>query len=86
MPDILTVADQVFIEQFESCVYPNEKFHHEEHLRLAWLYLQRDSRAAAEQRMCESILRYATALGAAQKYHHTMTIGWVRLEIGRAHV
>jgi hypothetical protein len=71
--------DDTFVEEFEACRFPNELFHHEDHLRLAWIYLQKYGRAAAETRMCDSIRRYASSLGATRKYHHTMTIAWVRL-------
>ena len=72
-------TDDAFIEQFENCSYPGGSFHHEDHLRLAWLYLQRYSSRDAENRIAESILRFASNLGAAEKYHHTLTVGWMRL-------
>lgn len=33
--------DQEFLEGFERCSIPREKWSHEAHLRMAWLYLTR---------------------------------------------
>lgn len=72
------MTDLDFIRAFEDCTLPGELFHHREHLRLAWLYLQNADDAAAEKLMEEGIRRYAASLGAAEKYHHTLTLFWVR--------
>lgn len=71
--------DARFVEAVESCTLPKERFGHRAHLRLAWLYLRAGAYEEAVQRMERSIMRYATHLGAAQKYHRTLTITWMRL-------
>lgn len=71
-------TDSEFIRAFEGCTLPGERFHHREHIRLAWLYLRAEDPDAAGRRMEEGIRRYAAHLGASQKYHHTMTLFWMR--------
>ena len=72
------LSDSEFIRAFEGCTLPGERFHHREHIRLAWLYLRAEAPDAAERRMEEGIRRYAAHLGASQKYHHTITLFWMR--------
>lgn len=67
------MTDQEFIRAFEACTLPAERFDHQGHLRLAWLYLRDFPLAVAEQKTAEGIRRYATSLGAADKYHATVT-------------
>jgi hypothetical protein len=72
-------GDDEFIRAFESCTLPKEAFRHREHLRLAWLYLRRLPYSEAAASMERSIRAYAAHHGALQKYHHTMTLVWMRL-------
>ena len=71
--------NSAFVAAFEDCTLPNTLFRHREHLRLAWLYLRDLPYAEAAVRMEESIRRYAAHHGAAEKYHHTVTLFWMRL-------
>ena len=73
------MTDDEFIRAFESCTLPEAMFHHRDHLRLAWLYLGRHGRDGARVRIAKSILRYAASLGKAEKYHHTITLAWLKL-------
>lgn len=68
-----------FIEQFESCTLPGESFHHQDHVRLAWLYLSRYSLIDALTRFSEGLKRFATAKGNAGLYHETITLAYVFL-------
>ena len=74
------MTDPEFIRAFEDCTLPGDLFNHREHVRLAWLTLRAldPDEAAAERRMEALIRRYATHLGAAGKYHHTLTLFWMR--------
>ena len=67
------------IRDFESCALPAEGFHHREHIRVAWTYLRQMDYAAAEKRMSEAIRKFAAFHGATSKYHHTITLVWMRL-------
>ncbi len=73
------LTDQEFAEAFETCRLPNERFHHRDHLRLAWIYLQRYGARDAPARIGESIRRYAAYHGKPEKYHETVTIAWLWL-------
>ncbi len=73
---IRPVADEVFLAAVEGATWPGAAFKHREHLRLAWLYLRRHGRQAGTERIRETILRYATSLGAAGIYHETLTRAW----------
>jgi hypothetical protein len=73
------LSDRVFVAEFEACRYPKDRFRHADHIRLAWIYLRESNYAIAEDRMRESIRKFAQTSGAAQKYHETLTIAWMRL-------
>ena len=71
--------DHEFVDAFETCRLPNELFHHRDHLRLAWIYLERYGASDAPARIAESIRRYAAHHGESDKYHETITVAWLRL-------
>jgi hypothetical protein len=73
------LSDDVFVAEFESCRFPNNRFRHADHIRLAWIYVRLCGYERAEQSMRTSILRFACHLGAVHKYHETITILWMRL-------
>jgi len=72
-------AGQDLVRDFETCSLPVEAFHHREHILVAWTYLRQMDYSAAEKRMAEAIRRFAEFHGATAKYHHTMTLVWMRL-------
>jgi len=74
----MTLNDAEFIRAFEDRTLPPESFRHRDHLRLAWLYLEGRGPAEAERLMTGGIRGYAAHLGAAGKYHHTVTLFWMR--------
>jgi hypothetical protein len=74
--DPRTASDDEFLESVETATWPGEHFGHREHLRLGWLYLRRHGPEAGYTRIQATIQRYATALGAAGKYHETVTRAW----------
>jgi hypothetical protein len=71
--------DEDFIEQFETCALPAEAFHHQDHVRLAWLYLRRYPLIDALVRFSEGLKRFAIANGKANLYHETITLAYVFL-------
>ena len=71
-----TAGDDEFLSAVERAEWPGECFGHQEHVRLAWLYLRRHGPEAGYERIRGTIQRYATALGAAGKYHETVTRAW----------
>jgi hypothetical protein len=69
-------SDDEFLAAVEAATWPGERFGHREHVRLGWLYLRRHGSEAGYARIQRTIQRYATALGAAGKYHETVTRAW----------
>ena len=74
-----TWTDQEFREAFESLKIPNEMFHHREHIRLAWIYSCEFSQEEALTRIVKGIQAFAKHHGAVEKYHHTITLAWMKL-------
>jgi hypothetical protein len=73
------LSDEQFIAAMEQLRIANANFHHRDHIRLAWAYLQRDNASLAGENLADCIRRYATHNNAPRKYHHTLTLAWVRL-------
>jgi hypothetical protein len=72
-------TDEDFREAFESLRIPNEMFHHREHIRLAWIYSCEYPQEQALARMVQGIQAFAKHHCALAKYHHTITVAWMRL-------
>src|SRR5260370_21683947 len=72
-------SDEDFLRAFEDLSFPADLFHHREHIHVAWLYLKSNDASRAAERMSEGIRRFANHHGATQKYHHTLTLAWMRL-------
>src|SRR5260370_6497296 len=85
MPDSKSISgapawsDEEFLRAFEDLSFPADLFHHREHIQVAWLYLKSTDASRAAERMSERIRRFANHHGATQKYHHTLTLAWMRL-------
>lgn len=71
--------DEEFLLAFEECRLPPGAFHHADHIRLAWLYVQRHGASGAEIRLLEGIRKMAQHAGVPQKFRYTTTIAWARL-------
>jgi hypothetical protein len=54
-------------------------FPHREHVRVAWILLERDGYDRAVAAMTGGIRGMAMAAGLLSKYHETRTIAWMRL-------
>jgi hypothetical protein len=84
---VLTDSDLLLHEQFETRTLPNDGFRHREHVRLTWIYLTLEPASASAghtvdivaERLCRSLLELATTHGVAQRFHHTLTVAWVRI-------
>lgn len=75
----VTAADQAFRASVEACTLPGAEFTHRAHVRLAWIYASTLSEDAALLAMEQTLRRYAGSLGAAQKYNHAITTGWMQV-------
>jgi hypothetical protein len=70
-------SDEELMAGFEAGSLP--AFPHADHVRLTILYLARHGRQETERRLFEGLRRFATAKGVPEKFHVTMTIGWIDL-------
>ena len=69
----ISSQDDEFLFSFENCTLPPERFHHRDHIKVSWLYLQRYEPIEALTRVSEGIRRFATFNGKAERYHETIT-------------
>ncbi len=69
--------DEEFLKAFESCTL--EKFHHRDHIRMAWIYLRKYGYEEGSTKVKEGIKTFAAAKGATTLYHETITEFWIRL-------
>ncbi|MES2151774.1 MAG: hypothetical protein V4508_18500 [Pseudomonadota bacterium] len=67
------MTDDQFLASFNDCTLPKEHFNHLGHVRLAWIQLRRHAFEDAVLRTCGGIQAYASHLGAAGKFHWTIT-------------
>lgn len=73
------VSDPEFIRSFEDGTLPNSAFHHRDHVRLAWLYLERYPALEALTRFAEGLKRFAAINGHPGLYHETITWAYLFL-------
>lgn len=55
---------------------PEEAFHHDGHVHVAWAYLQRLPLLEALPRFVSALQRFAAHHGAPQRYHATITLAY----------
>ncbi|GAB2857673.1 hypothetical protein GCM10027277_27610 [Pseudoduganella ginsengisoli] len=73
------MTDDEFLCQFTACTLAPEHFNHVGHVRLGWILLRKFSPDDAVRQACAGIHRYASHLGAADKFHWTITEALLRL-------
>jgi hypothetical protein len=73
------MTDDELLQGFEAATLPGECFHHEEHVRVAFLYLQRYSALEALEQFANSLKRFAARQGKADRYHETITWAYLLL-------
>jgi len=73
------MSDDAVLRAFEDCQLDPAKFHHDDHIRLAWLCVQRYGAREAETKLLDGLRRFAQRAGVPQKFMHTTTIAWTRL-------
>jgi hypothetical protein len=71
--------DEDLLAGFESQSLPNDAFHHQEHVRVAWMFVKRDGVARAMATFSESLKRFAVAKGKPNLYHETITFAYLLL-------
>jgi len=73
------ISDDAVLEAFEACQLDPARFHHADHIRLAWLCVQRYGADGAEVKLLDGIRKFALRAGVPQKFMCTTTIAWTRL-------
>lgn len=73
------MSDEQFIRQFENCTLAAERFHHADHVRMAYLYLCKYPLLEAMGRFAEGLKKFAAAQGKPERYHETITWAYVFL-------
>ena len=75
--------DDVFIQQFESCTFPFDQWHHRAHVKLAYLYAVRFGHDVAAAKLRAGIRAYNAANNVQDSptsgYHETMTMAWLHV-------
>lgn len=71
--------DDEFLRAFLRGWPVEERFGHYEHLRLAWLVIDRHGPELAAEIVGDGLRRMAAAQGKAALYNETMTRFWIRL-------
>jgi len=79
MADDQTSDGADFLDRFERAAFSPAEYGHREHLRTAWLYLQRLDFEETAAAVAIGIRRLSAAHGAPGRYHETLTRVWVRL-------
>jgi hypothetical protein len=74
---ILSSTDDEFVAAFEACAL--FEFHHEDHVRVAWIYLSRYSLPDAIGRFSASLRRFAASKGKPDLFHETITWAYLLL-------
>jgi hypothetical protein len=71
--------DSEWMQAFESCTLPNRSFHHADHVKMAFLYLQKYTPLEALGRFSSALTRFATANGKPALYNETITWAFLLL-------
>lgn len=75
----MTRQDRERLERFAGGEPPAQPFGHREHVRLAWLYLEREPLLPAMARFAGDLERFAAAQGTPGLYHETITLAYLLL-------
>jgi hypothetical protein len=73
------MSDDALLRAFEACQLDPAKFHHADHIRLAWVCIRRYGPTDAETKLLAGIQKFAQQAGVPLKFLHTTTVAWARL-------
>jgi hypothetical protein len=75
---VVFMTDAELTRSLERCQPPAAGFHHADHLRVAWVYLQEAATVdEALARMAATLRRFAAAVGQSAKYSDAITAFWI---------
>jgi len=75
----LDVSDTALLAAFAEGSLDPAAFHHRDHVRVAWIHLERYAPAAALERFTGGLRRLAAAAGKPDRYHETITWAYLLL-------
>lgn len=67
------MTNQELIANFESGAISDDRFHHADHVHMAFAYLSQFSGLEALDRFSQALKRFAARAGKPQLYHETVT-------------
>lgn len=73
------MTGEQLIQQFEDGTTPADTFHHVDHVRLAFEYLNRYPALVALEKFAAALKGFAAAQGKAERYHETITWAYMLL-------
>ncbi|HXJ04830.1 MAG TPA: hypothetical protein VNH65_07015 [Candidatus Acidoferrum sp.] len=73
------MTEHEWMAEFEKCTLPNGSFHHADHVKMAFLYLQEYPPLEALSRFSSALKRFAAAQGKPDLYNETITWGFLLL-------
>jgi hypothetical protein len=68
-----------FRGELDAVLRERGHFSHREHLELAWRYLHTADIEHAQMLMSDAIRHVSALHGMPDRYHHTITLSWLRL-------
>lgn len=72
-------SEDEFLAAFDDCSLEPAYFHHADHIRLAYILLERDALIEALRIFTEGLKRFAIAKGATGLYNETITWAYMLL-------
>jgi hypothetical protein len=79
MTHAIDISDSALVEGFLDTSLPADAFHHAQHVRCAWLFVQRYGMPGALEAFPAALRRFADAKGATRLYHETITWAFLLL-------
>lgn len=73
------MTEQQFYEQFENATLDATIFNHSNHIKMAWIYLHEFDLPNAMSNFANALQNFATANGATNLYHETITFAFLIL-------
>jgi len=78
IPAVMLTDDEL-LTAFRDTSLPSESFHHEQHVRAAWLFVTQYGMPEALREFPTALKRFADAKGATTLYHTTITWAYLLL-------
>ena len=73
------MEERELFDRFVDTTLPADQFHHQQHVHVAWLFVQKHGMPAALAEFSAAIKRFADAKGATGLYHETITWAFLLL-------